>query len=294
MDLRCLNTFIHVAELSSFTRAAERLGYSQPTISFHIKQLEDAVGEKLFERIGHTVTLTAKGQSILEYAMTINRLTEEMLTEGKGCGEPAGLIRIAMADSLCTPVILGRFAEFRRSHPHISLKSTSVGTDEMFRMIDHNETDVLCTLDSHIYSASYVISEEERIEAHFVCSSDYPLPSAEQISITELLGEPFLLTEKGMSYRRMLDEFLAKNSIEIVPSLELGNADVLCKLVCEGEGISLLPDYVTEEAVRAKKMKRLEINDFRPELWKQVIYHRDKWLSPQMKAVLEFLSDNII
>ena len=61
MDLRNLNTFIQTAELNSFTRAAEKLGYSQPTISFQIKQLELVLGVQLFERIGHTVSLTQKG-----------------------------------------------------------------------------------------------------------------------------------------------------------------------------------------------------------------------------------------
>ena len=55
MDLRALNIFIEVAELGSFTQAGEKLGYSQPTISFQIKQLEKELGVQLFDRIGHTV-----------------------------------------------------------------------------------------------------------------------------------------------------------------------------------------------------------------------------------------------
>ena len=70
MDLRNLNTFIQTAELSSFTRAAEKLGYSQPTISFQIKQLEQELGVQLFERIGHTVSLTQKGREILKKEIT--------------------------------------------------------------------------------------------------------------------------------------------------------------------------------------------------------------------------------
>ena len=65
MDLKTLNTFIQAAEMHSFTRAGEKLGYSQPTVSFQIRQLEKELGVQLFERIGHTVNLTDEGQDAL-------------------------------------------------------------------------------------------------------------------------------------------------------------------------------------------------------------------------------------
>ncbi len=78
MDVKNLNTFIYVAELGSFTRAAERLNFSQSTVSFQIRQLETELGFPLFERINHTVVLTQKGREVLLYAHQIRKLTEEM------------------------------------------------------------------------------------------------------------------------------------------------------------------------------------------------------------------------
>ena len=71
MDIRNLTTFVHVAELGNFSRAAERLGYSQPTISVQIRQLEEELGFRLFDRIGHAVRLTDKGREILGYAQQV-------------------------------------------------------------------------------------------------------------------------------------------------------------------------------------------------------------------------------
>ena len=68
MELRNLITFTHVAELGSFTKAAEQLGYSQSTISFQIKQLEEELGCLLFERINHTISLTVRGRELVSYA----------------------------------------------------------------------------------------------------------------------------------------------------------------------------------------------------------------------------------
>ncbi len=290
MDLRNLSTFIQVAELSSFTRAADKLGYSQPTVSFQIKQLEAELGIQLFDRIGHTVTLTDGGRKTLAYAQKICRTAQEMSSVKNIVTEPSGIIRLAMADSLCAPLILQKFAQFRELYPHISVKITTAGTNEMFRLLEHNEADIVCTLDNHIYNATYVISNEETVGVHFVCSSENPLSSEKNLTINHLLKENFLLTEKGMSYRRLLDEKLASRSIEITPVLEMGSADIICKLVEDNAGISFLPDYVTEPSVKAGKLVRLSVEDFKIELWKQILYHRDKWLSIQMQAIIDFLS----
>ena len=290
MDLRSLNIFIQTAELNSFTRAGEKLGYSQPTVSFQIKQLEQELGVQLFDRIGHTVSLTDAGHEVLCYAQRICQMSQEMVLGASCQYEVSGVVRLAMADSLCTPLIVGRFAEFREKYPQVSLRVTAAGTDDMFRLLDHNEVDLVCTLDSHIYNTTYVIASEEKVGVHFVVSAKNPLAFREAVSIEELLQQPFLLTEKGMSYRRLLDENLARFSKEITPIMEIGRSDLICKLVEKDLGISFLPDFITEEAVREKKIVRLSVENFDIELWKQLLYHRDKWVSSQMRVMLEHLS----
>ena len=294
MDLRNLKTFIQVAELNSFTKAADRLGYSQPTVSFQIKQLEDELGVQLFERIGHTVTLTHEGRRVMEYAQKICHMSEEMVSHAFSPSEPSGTVRLAMADSLCAPLVLEKFSRFRKVHPNISIIITSAGTDEMFRMLEHNDVDIVCTLDRHIYNTSLVIKSEEKIGAHFVCSPDNPIVSRKKICVDEIIGQSFLLTERGMSYRSILDEELAKRSIALTPVLQLGNTDLLCKLAEEGVGITLLPDYVTHASVEAGRLVRLALEDLEIEIWKQVIYHRDKWISQPMQIVLDFISGIVL
>lgn len=286
MDLKNLNTFIQVAELGSFTKAAEQLGYAQPTISVQIRQLETELGVKLFERFGHTVRLTEAGRDVLSHSQQIMNMYRELIHSSQESAHPS-VIRLATADSMCAPLFDREFAAFRAQHPHIRLKVTTAGTEEIFQLLDHNEVDMVCTLDSHIYNTSYVIAREEKVGAHFIAASSHPLSACGEADIRQLLAYPFLLTEKGMSYRRLLDEMLARNSLEIQPVLELGRPDVICSLVEMGMGISFLPDYVTEEAVRRGTVTRLTVPGYRPELWKQLLYHRDKWVSPQMQTVID-------
>lgn len=290
MDLRSLQTFLEVAELKSFTRAGERLGYSQPTVSFQIRQLEQELGVPLFDRIGHTVSLTDAGREALGYAQRICNLSREMIAGNQQDRPISGVIRLGMADSLCYPLITREFFRFRQQYPAIDLRIYDGGTDELFRMLDHNEVDLICTMDSRVYDTAYITADEEAVQAHFVASPDHPLARRKQVDLRELLDCAFLLTEKGMSYRRLMDESLAARSMEVRAVLETARADLICGLVTQNMGISFLPDYVTEEEVRAGKMLRLPVEELQVTVWKQVLYRRDKWLSPQMKAMIGYLS----
>ena len=290
MDLRSLNIFIEVAELGSFTRAGEKLGYSQPTISFQIKQLEKEMGVPLFDRIGHTVSLTDAGRDALRYAQNICHMSQEMVLGTAGRREASGVLRLGMADSLCAPLIVGHFAKFRKAYPKVSLHISTGDTGMILEYMDHNEVDMICTMDDHIYDPNYIIANEEEIRAHFIASPKNPLAKKQVVYIDELLSQPFLLTEKGMSYRRLMDEKLARNSREIQPILETGRADLICSLVEEDVGVTFLPDYVTEEGVRKGTLKRLNVKDFQVSVWKQVLYRREKWLSLPMRAMIDHLA----
>ncbi len=288
MDIKNLTTFIYVAELNSFTKAAEKLGFSQSTVSFQIKQLETELKSQLFERINHTVALTEKGREMLQYAHQIQKLTEEMKENLQDRGRMTGHIRLAMADSLCDSLLSENFTSFREEHPGITLKIIAAGTEEMFRLVNHNEADAILTLDNHIYNTEYIIAREEKAGIHFVAKADSPLAKKEAVSIEEMVRLPFVLTQKGMSYRRLMDEKLAGMSLEIQPVLEIGSTKLICDLVEQGVGISFLPDYVTEKRVRERRLVYLKVEGFEVEIWKQLLYHRDKWVSPQMEAVLRY------
>ena len=293
MDIRNLTTFVHVAELGSFSRAAERLGYSQPTISVQIRQLEQELGFRLFDRIGHAVRLTDKGRQALGHAQQVCLLCRQMTLESDEDDTREVLIRLATADSLSASLLHENFPRLRRCYPGIRLELTTAGTDGLFRLLDHNEADLVCTLDSHIYNTNYIIAGEEKVGVHFVVGRDHPLAKSGMLTKADLRSQDFLLTEKGMSYRRLLDEWLARDSVEIRPVLETGRADLICSLVESGVGISFLPDYVTEEAAARGSIVRLDAEGFHPELWKQVLYHREKWLSPAMQAVIELLTEEM-
>ena len=287
-----LDTFIAVADCGSFTKAAELLGYSQSTVSFQIRQLEEELGTVLFERINRTVTLTDRGKEILRYAHRMKQLAGEMQEMVQPKQEVRGHLRIAMSDSLCEEIAEKLFVLLQRKYPEITMKIVIAGTDEMFRLLNQNQVDFVYTLDRHIYHSDYVIVTESREAVHFVTGYQNSLNGKKQIPLQELICQPFILTEKEMSYRRMLSEYLASCSLEIQPVFEVGNTELICRMLEKNaSAISLLPDYVTEKAVQEKRLVRLDVKDFQLDIWKQLLYHRDKWISPQMQAFMNVIKE---
>lgn len=290
MDFKNLTTFIHVAELQSFTKAGEKLGYSQSTISFQIRQLENELGFPLFERISHTVTLTEHGARLLKFSHQVQAMLQDLMQASTNPQKVRGLVRLAMADSLSVALIHHIYPDLHRNYPDITLECTTAGTPELSRFLNQNEADLVYTMDSHIYNANYVILKETRIPTHFICSPSNPLAQRDFVPIEELVQQPFLLTENGMSYRRILDETLAARSLEIKPVFVSGDTHLLCTLVSQGCGLSLLPNYVCRHMLETGALCEVKTDeDIRPVVWAQLLHHRNKWVSDAMRIVIDAL-----
>jgi DNA-binding transcriptional LysR family regulator len=288
MEIRNLRTFREVAERGSFTAAAAALDYSQSTVSFQIRQLEEELGCLLFERMHHAITLTEQGRQLLSYAHSVLRLTEEFRQNMEAGGEPEGSVHIVAPDSVCEALLLSHYVEFSRRYPKISLKFSSGDTGDMFRMLDRNEVDVMLTLDRHVYGRDYIIAGELPVGMHFVTRVGSPLLQRGPLRLEDLVEEAFLLTETGMSYRGLLDKAWAEKSLEVRPVLEIGRTDILLRVLGQG-GISFLPDFVTASAVERGELAYLPVENVEIPVWKQLIYHRNKWISHSLRAFLDFI-----
>ena len=132
VELRNLITFIYVAELGSFTKAVEQLGYSQSTISFQIKQLEDELGCLLFERINHTITLTEQGHELVSYAHQVRALTEDF-KETLAKEDLRGHLHIVTPDSVCEEMISAHYADFHRKYTSIYIRFSTGDSGKEWR-----------------------------------------------------------------------------------------------------------------------------------------------------------------
>ena len=292
MQLRNLITFIHVAELGSFTKAADQLGYTQSTVSFQIKQLEEELDCLLFERINHTITLTERGQELVYYAHQVRALTDEFKEKTSREDQLAGHIRIVTPDSVCEDMVNSHYIDFHSKYPLISIQFATGDTAMLLDMLDHNEADIIITLDRHCYNKDYVIAKEEQLSMHFVTNVASKFAGKQGLSIRDISGEPFVLTEHGQGYRRVLDRELAKKHMEITPVLEIGRTDMITSILTQSNMISFLPDFATKHLVDAGVLCYLDICDVNVEIWKQLIYHKNKRLSKSLKTVIDYIKEN--
>ena len=237
------------------------------------------------------MSLTQRGRELVSYAHQVRALTDGFLENLSGEQAYSGQVRVVAPDSVCEKMINDHFLDFQRKYPGIFVRFTTGDSAVMLDMLDHNEADVIITLDRHLYNKDYIIAREQRLPMHFVASASSPFADGKNLSVKDILAAPFVLTEYGQGYRRILDRELAKRSLEIVPVLEIGRTDIITQLIAQSDMLSFLPDFVTQPLVDAGQLCRLDVADMNVEIWKQLIYHRSKWLSQSLKAFIDYVAE---
>ena len=286
MELRNINTFLHIAELHSFSRTARQLGYSQSAVSSQIAQLEAELGAPLFDRVGKTVRLTDAGQTFLSYARTLLTTAQQARAALQPAQQVRGTLRVALADSLCSAFLPGLLQRYHALCPQVELVLCTATSDEMLQWLGTNQVDLAYTLDEPLVQPNLVLALDVPEAICFVAPAEHPLADKAEVPLDVLAQQEFLLTERGMSYRDALDQRLAAHGLSIHPYIELGSASLLCQMVERGMGFSFLPEYIVQNALAAGTLARLNVPACRVEMRRQLFYHKDKWLTPQMKAFI--------
>ena len=286
MELRNINTFLHVAELHSFSQAARELGYSQSAVSAQIAQLESELEAPLFDRVGKTVRLTDAGQIFLDYARALLTTARQARSALQAAPMAQGVLRVAMADSLCSAFLPVLAPRFRALCPQVELVLRTATTGEMLNLLNTNQIDLGYTLDLPVAQPHLVMALDEPEPIRFVAPAGHPLALKQPLSLEELTGQDFLLTERGMSYREALEQALAARHLSLRPVVELGSAALLCQLVERGLGLSFLPEYLLRACLDPQRAAVLEVPDCRIEMHRQLFYHKDKWMTAQMEQFI--------
>ena len=125
----------------------------------------------------------------------------------------------------------------------------------------------------------------------FVASSVHPFAGNWPSELSAIIGQPFLLTEKNASYRFVLDRYLASLGKEIKPFLEIGNTEFIINMLKQNAGISFLPEFAVRHEVESGILSILPVKDFHMELYRQVLYHKDKWHTGEMDAFIELAKE---
>lgn len=289
MEFRQLKTFVTVAKLLSFTKAANDLGYAQSSITGQIQLLEEEFGTMLFERLGKQIKLTKDGEYLYNYAAQILRLSDEAKDIISSSFTPKGSLTIGTAESLCLHRLPKVFAAFRTSYPNVEI-NLHFDTGGNYRtLIRKNVIDIVFFLDVPCVEkdlVTHVLFEEAM---SVIAPPNHRLAKKREITPYDLTGEALVLTAEGCTYRGILESILTQSGVKPSSIMGVSSNEVIKRFVCDGWGIGFLPRVVVEQELANNQLVELPWAGPPFGIKAQLIYHKDKWQSPALKAFIELI-----
>ena len=273
MEIRQLATFIRVAQFNSFSRAAESLGYSQSAVTVQIR---------LFDRMGKRIALTDTGERFFNHACEIMSQVNQARLSVTSTAELHGTLHIGTIESLACLKLPTVLHLYRTYNPKVTIRITVGEPEQLIEQMERGELDMIYVLDEPLYSNNWHKLMEQREEIVFVASASLSGElSGRELTIEELLEQPFFLTEQD-NYRRVLNRRLAARSTILTPSLECGDTSLLIRMLEVDRGVSFLPWYAVESGVQQGRLIRLSVEDCYISLYRQIFCHKEKWRTREM------------
>lgn len=287
MEIRQLQTFVQAAQLESFSKTAEMLGYSQSAITVQMRLLETELNTRLFDRMGKRVVLTPQGREFLKSA---NKILYEVNKASKSMNEDRELtnpLQVGTIESLCTAKFPRILSEFHSLHPRVNLQITIDSPEKLIRMMEHNELDLIYILDTPRWDENWVKVMELAEPVVFVASAASKFAGKDRLVLDDILQEPFFLTEKHANYRQALDQQLALRRQSILPVLEISDTAFIIRMLELNQGLSFLPYFAVEQDIYKHRIITLDVKDIHISMYRQIFYHKNKFRTREMEEFIK-------
>ncbi|RAL26608.1 LysR family transcriptional regulator [Thermoflavimicrobium daqui] len=284
MELRQLYTFKVVAELKGFTKAAEKLGYAQSSVTAQIQALEEELKTPLFDRLGKRIALTEAGKRLLPYALTLLQTHDEAKKVVQAGHEPSGTLIIGAPETLASFRLPEVIQKYKQLYPQVRITLKPGVCWEMRNLLRRGELDVAFLLEPIVEDGDLNIEALVTEQMGLIASTNHPLSTRSKVEIEDLIQETFLQTESGCSYRSIFEGYLCENGIKVDSDLEFWSIEAIKNCVYAGLGIAYLPLVTCMKEVMEGKLTLLNWGDTIEPVVTQLAYHKHKWMTPALKA----------
>ncbi len=286
MDFEQLRTFIEVSRLRSFSRAAEKLGVTQPAISAQIRTLETEVGARLFDRDGGKVTFTAAGRVFEPFAEHVLSCHAHIgITIAELHRSPRGEVAISANEATSLYILPPVFAAFKKQYTRVALKIVRADRTHILEDVLNREVD-FGVVSLPVKDARLTIESIYRDEVALVTSPAHPLASRETVTVAELLEHPLLLPKSGRQ-REQLDDFFRAEDAHPRVAMEVESSELLKRLIAAGLGMGFLPRAVVAGDAAAGALHVCRVEGLRLSRELALVFRRDRVLSRAAHAFLE-------
>ncbi|HEY7366497.1 MAG TPA: selenium metabolism-associated LysR family transcriptional regulator [Methylomirabilota bacterium] len=292
MDLRRLEVFVKVAELGSFSRAAEALFLTQPTVSEHVRALEEDLGVQLLDRLGRGAAPTPAGQLLLGYAHRILALMREARQavdrfQGRLLGE---LIvgGSTIPGEYILPALIG---QFKAKYPDISISLRVGSSQQISEWVEEGRVEI-GVVGARPGSRALVARELMADEMVIVVPPEHPWTRRPSVGLADIRAEPLLLRERGSGTRQALERALAEAGTDLSAfrvAGEMGSTQAVKQAVRAGIGVTLLSRLAVEDECRARLLVCVRVEGLDVRRSFHLVTHRERSRSPLAQAFLEFI-----
>ena len=246
LNLRQLEAFVQVAACGSFRQAAARLGQSQPALSRFIRQAEQTLGARLFDRDTRRVEITAAGRELLPIAQRILRDFDDALSDfGEFMAGRSGQVAMAMLPSAGVALVPRAVAAFSRQHPQVSYLLREAPADALAALVEQGQVD---------FGISVRPAPQQRLQYRhlqddpfvLLCRRDDPLAAQASVSWSVFTTRPCIVSAAQSSIRPVTDAVFLRQRTPVRPVLEYPSVAASGALVAAGVGITALPRLALE------------------------------------------------
>ncbi len=290
VTLHQLRVFQTVACHGSFTRAAEELFITQPTVSAQVKQLAQVVGMPLFEQIGKELYLTSVGRELFATCQEIfEQLDRFQMIVADLKGTKQGKLRLAVVTTAkyFVPRILGYFCQ---QYPQVDVALEVTNHQNITRRMLENQDDlyILSQPPEDILLCNEYLMDNPLV---VVANKNHPLAAKRNIPIKSLNNEAFIMREKGSSTRQAVQQLFAKYKIVLKMRLELGSNEAIKQAIAGGLGISVLSEHTLYCKSSELELTTLDVQGFPIQRQWYISYLDGKQLSVIAQAFLKYIQE---
>ena len=291
VELAQLEAFLQVAHHRSFSRAAESLFLTQPSVTARIQALERELGERLFERTGRSVTLTDAGRAFMPHAQRALTAVQEGADaiEAVRHGD-VGNIRIGASSTIATYVLPKIVKKFREARPRVHINLSTGNTEEVVEKLLSGDVHVAITrLTQHPEIESVHLYNDDLA---LVVSPQHPFAKKGRVTVIEAGREPFLFFERSSSYHSLIYSMFLRVGVVPESVMELDSMETTKHMVEAGLGIAILPVMSVDREIEAGTLARVEIRDMEQPAQREVGVHvlRNRAVSPVLRDILKLLT----
>jgi DNA-binding transcriptional LysR family regulator len=296
IDFRHLETFCRVADLRSFSKAADDLFITQPTVSGHILALEQSLSLRLFDRMGKEARLTKAGQLFFRHATKILTSRKDLLNAlsefSQGIKGELSLGASTIPGEYLLPKLM---SGFKREHPNIILSIKIADTKEIVQHILQGSVELGMT-GAKLDHASLHYEKYEEDEIVIVGPSDHPLSKRRRVTFDDLSREPWIIREEGSGTQMAVEKALRKKGkslkhLNVV--MEMGSTSSLKEGVKARLGLAFISKKAVDEELNQGLLFRIDTEGIEPIVRQMyLLSHRGRTLSPMAKEFLQFLKRN--